>query len=116
MDNPSNNKKLDVLHNEIETHIENYLRTPGNKKLLINYPWGAGKTITTLKYLCENDIRFIYLRKSHSDLYNVINDNELKQYDIVHFKGRSSFVDENKKIPVCPNKLAPQLLKKNIPS
>jgi len=110
MDNQSNNKKLDVLHNEIET-----LRTPGNKKLLINYPWGAGKTITTLKYLCENDIRFIYLRKSHSDLYNVIHDNELKQYDIVHFKGRSSFVDENKTERVCPSKLAPQLLKKNIP-
>lgn len=85
-----------TIRNQIETKVLSYIKNDDGTILLIITTQGTGKSTTTVKTLCLNNIRFGYLGyNSHNFIKNLINNKELKQYNIKHIYGMSYFCIHN---------------------
>ena len=102
------------IWNSIAKNVREFLKNPENSKkiLLLNSTQGSGKTITTLKTLLEDDIKFAMLLGSHRSVRNKLKDKCLKDYNLFHLKGRQQKDDSGK--PLCIHPLLNEVIKSGV--
>ena len=102
------------IWNSIAKNEREFLKNPENinKIFLLNPTQGSGKTITTLKTLLEDDIKFTMLFGSHKSVRNKLKDGLLKDYNLFHLKGRQQKDDSGK--PLCVHPMIDEVSKSGV--
>ena len=106
---------VNCIRKEIGDKVLEFIKDPCNKNkiLLIPPPQGVGKSVSTLKALLETNIKFIWLSQSHLGIENLLNDQNLKDYDMFHLKGRKAKVSLDSNEIMCQNDLLDKIVEHN---
>ena len=94
---------VDEIRQQISDKVLGFVEKDNQIILFLPLTQGTGKTITTVKTLLENNIKFVILGQNHEYTKNLVENSVIASYNLFVLKGRKQPISNDNPERMCKN-------------